>query len=741
MTRTPDERVGRIEASLARVQDLLRRYKAQSKEESQAGPTLCLDVDGVITDVSAGASELVGRGRESLIGTTVFGLLAGHTRAMFENGWPALARRVHEAPEQARLVRASTLIHASGYEVPVRFVAQPCPSRPNHIMVTLQDASHRGALEHELARLKESYRTLADTVTEAIVQIDHDFIIRFVNSAVYKVFGYTMEELENQGLDVLFPPSRSDRYRKLINTYFFIDDADRKTSGLQDSVEVIGRRRSGDLFPLEISLGNSRGMGDNRILTCILRDITARKKDERRLKFLAFHDQLTALGNRDMLEMTLEQVFSEIGRHPGRKAALLFLDLDGFKKVNDSLGHEIGDAILQETARRLTDCLREHDRVYRFRDRDVFRLGGDEFTVLLPYVSKPEDAGVVAARIIDAVLEPFTLKQYGPVTDIRMGVSVGIALIPDDGRDRSTALRNADTAMYSAKERGNTYTFFAREMNNKAMNRLLLEDSVRRALRNNDFELYYQPITDETGSIHGLEALLRLEQEDGEMMLPDVFIPVAEETRLIVELGRWVLERACMQLRHLHRSGWSELFVSVNISPVQLERDDLHLVVRESLERAGVDARHLVLELTETTIMRDAEDAIRRMNMLVEHNPGLRIAIDDFGTGYSSLSYLTRFPVDSLKIDKGFIINMDDEHNSKIINSIVSLGESLGMSVIAEGVELDRHLEYLKQRSCRRFQGYYFSMPLPFSRVSEYMRSRHEPPTPAPDAEAAVVIE
>jgi EAL domain-containing protein (putative c-di-GMP-specific phosphodiesterase class I) len=219
------------------------------------------------------------------------------------------------------------------------------------------------------------------------------------------------------------------------------------------------------------------------------------------------------------------------------------------------------------------------------------------------------------------------------------------------------------------------------------------------------------------------------------MMLPDDFIPVAEETRLIIELGRWVLERACMQLSHLHRSGWSELFVSVNISPVQLERDDLHLVVRESLERAGLDARYLILELTETTIMRDAEDAIRRMKMLVEHNPGLRIAIDDFGTGYSSLSYLTRFPVDSLKIDKGFIINMDDEHNSKIINSIVSLGESLGMSVIAEGVERDHHVEYLRQRACRRFQGYYFSMPLPFSRVADYVRAHHgqveaDAPTP-----------
>jgi EAL domain-containing protein (putative c-di-GMP-specific phosphodiesterase class I) len=283
-------------------------------------------------------------------------------------------------------------------------------------------------------------------------------------------------------------------------------------------------------------------------------------------------------------------------------------------------------------------------------------------------------------------------------------------------------LRNADTAMYSAKERGNTYTFFARDMNNKAMNRLLLEDGVRRALRNNDFELYYQPINDESGRMLGIEALLRLEQEDGSIILPDDFIPVAEETRLIIELGRWVLDRACMQIGHLHRTGHPELFVSVNISPVQLERDDLHDVVHESLERSGVEARHLILELTETTIMRDAEDAIRRMKMLVEHNPGLRIAIDDFGTGYSSLSYLTRFPVDSLKIDKGFIINMDEEHNSKIINSIVSLGKSLGMTVIAEGVEQGRQLEYLREKACTRYQGYYFSMPLPFSRLAEYVR-------------------
>ena len=722
MNLTPDQRVGRIEASLSRVDELIRSYKSKSRDGAPARHTLCLTADGVITDASVGAARMVGWSRSSLPGQSVFDLLAGHTRSLFEHGWDALVKRVRAAEEEHRLVRASTLVHASGYEVPVRMLVERCPGRDGHILLALQDASHRGALEHELARLKESYRTLADTVTEAIVQIDHEFVIRFANSAVYKVFGYTMEELENQGLDLLFPPSRAGRYRKLVSSYFFIDDPDRETSGLEGSLEVIGRRRGGDLFPLELSLGNSRGFGDNRVLTCILRDISARKKGERRLKFLAFHDQLTALGNRDMLEMTLEQVFAEIERHPGRRAALLFLDLDGFKKVNDSLGHEIGDTILKETARRLTNCLREHDRVYRFRDKDVFRLGGDEFTILLPYLARPEDAGVVASRIIEAVVEPFTVEQHGPVTDIRMGVSIGIALIPDDGRDRSTVLRNADTAMYSAKERGNTYAFFARDMNSKAMNRLLLEDGVRRALRNNDFELYYQPINDESGRMLGIEALLRLEQEDGSIILPDDFIPVAEETRLIIELGRWVLDRACMQIGHLHRTGHPELFVSVNISPVQLERDDLHDVVHESLERAGVEARHLILELTETTIMRDAEDAIRRMKMLAEHNPGLRIAIDDFGTGYSSLSYLTRFPVDSLKIDKGFIINMDEEHNSKIINSIVSLGQSLGMSVIAEGVEQDRHLEYLRGKACTRFQGYYFSMPLPFSRLTEYVR-------------------
>jgi diguanylate cyclase (GGDEF)-like protein/PAS domain S-box-containing protein len=722
MDHTTQERVDRIEASLSRVERLFADYKARTLKRVESGNVLCLDAQGIITSASPGACELIGKPKAQLLGRSVFALLARHARGMFEEQWPSIARGVSDGADRP-IVRAATLVHGSGYEVPVRLAAARCIGRPEEILIRLQDASHRAALENELSRLKESYRTLAETVTEAIVQIDHDFVIRFVNSAVYKVFGYTAEELENQGLDMLFPASRSTRYRKLIDNYFFIDDPDRATSGLQESVEVIGRRKSGDLFPLELSLGNSRGVGDNRILTCILRDITARKKDERRLRFLAFHDQLTALGNRDMLEMTLEQVFAELERQATRRAALLFLDLDGFKKVNDSLGHEIGDAILKETARRLTNCLREHDSVYRFREKDVFRLGGDEFTILLPFIAKPEDAGVVASRIIDSVVEPFSLSGYGPVSDIRMGVSIGIALIPDDGRDRSTVLRNADTAMYSAKEKGNSYVFFAREMNSKAMNRLLLEDGVRRALRNNDFELYYQPISDEEGHIVGLEALLRLEARDGGMILPSEFIPVAEETRLIVDLGRWVLDRSCMHMSHLHRSGYRDLFVSVNVSPVQLEQDDLHLVIRESLSRANLDPHYLVVELTESTIMRDAEDAIRRMRMLTEYNPGLRIAIDDFGTGYSSLSYLTRFPVDWLKIDKGFIINMSEEHNTKIINSIVSLGESLGLNVIAEGVEADTQLEYLRQRSCRRFQGYYFSMPLPFSDVSDYIRA------------------
>ncbi|MFP4430170.1 MAG: putative bifunctional diguanylate cyclase/phosphodiesterase [Spirochaetota bacterium] len=712
------QHIDRMVASVERLQDALAplwKRHARPKDAQDAGIPVPLDREGRIRTPVRKLGALLGNS-ESLEGFLFASLV-----------YPSLSPPDWRSHLETKGRVEVTLAGPEGNLVPVslRRSAAPHAERENGCWtVVVDDRSAQGRLRHELAAVRENYATLADTVTEAIIQIDHSFIVSFSNNSAKTIFGYEAEELLGQDLGILFPETRVSNYRSQIEKYFFIDAGDRRGSGLGNSIEMLGRRKNGDVFPLEISLGNSKGVGDSRILTCILRDITLRKNDERKLRFLAYHDQLTALGNRDRLSQSLAQLIAEIQRQPDRQAALLFLDLDGFKKVNDSLGHEMGDAILKETAKRLTNCLRQDDQIYRFQVRDIFRLGGDEFTVLLPFIRKPEDAAIVARRIIDKILQPYEMAGYGPVTNISMGVSVGIALVPEDGMDQNSILRNADAAMYKAKETGNHYAFFHKEMNNKALERLVFEEGLRRSLENNDFELHYQPVFTDTGKVVGLEALLRWQDPDGNPVPPDRFVPVAEDSGLIAAIGKLVLETACFHLRHLHNSGHSDLFVAVNLSAKQLEQRDLPKMVLQILKKTGLEAHHLVLELTETAIMKAPEQAIQVLRALSKASPGLGLAVDDFGTGYSSLSYLSQFPVDILKIDRDFVINMSKASNKKIVNSIVSLGHSLEMKIIAEGVETEEQLTHLVDRECDLYQGYYFAKPLPFSEVAALMVSR-----------------
>jgi diguanylate cyclase (GGDEF)-like protein/PAS domain S-box-containing protein len=711
------QHIDRMVASVERLQDALSPLgglRGQPEESPDTGVQISLDPEGRIRPPARTLGALLG----------VSEALEGHlfSDLVYPSLSPPDWRSALETGERVEV----TLAGPEGHLAPVslRKLDSPEREREGGWTVVVEDRSAQDRLRHELTAVRENYATLADTVTEAIIQIDHSFVISFSNNSAKSIFGYEPGELLGQDLGILFPETRVSNYRSQINKYFFIDAGDRRGSGLGNSIEMLGRRKSGDVFPLEISLGNSKGVGDSRILTCILRDITLRKNDERKLRFLAYHDQLTALGNRDRLSQSLSQLIAEIRRQPDRKAALLFLDLDGFKKVNDSLGHEMGDAILKETAKRLTNCLRQDDQIYRFQVRDIFRLGGDEFTILLPFIRKPEDAAIVARRIIDQILRPYEMAGYGPVTNISMGVSVGIALVPEDGMDQNTILRNADAAMYKAKETGNHYAFFHKEMNNKALERLVIEEGLRRSLENNDFEVRYQPICTASGKVVGLEALLRWQDAEGNDVPPDRFIPVAEDAGLIPAIGKLVLETACVHLRHLHNSGHLDLFVSVNISAKQLEQRELPKTVRQILKKTGVEAKHLVLELTETAIMKAPEQAIQVLRALSKSSPGLGLAVDDFGTGYSSLSYLSQFPVDILKIDRDFVMNMTTASNTKIVNSIVSLGHSLEMKIIAEGVETEEQLAHLKDRECDLYQGYYFAKPLDFSEVTSFVSSQ-----------------
>lgn len=716
------DRIRQLESSISEIEGYLRSYSAcrnaetgqEDEETPKNGNFLVIDSGGKIFDYGEDLLWMFGEQRT---------LKNRHVKVLFhEDGHDKeVSRLVRLSPgEQCSVIG----VHSRGFEIPLRVKrdADEAGLRDDHIRLIFEDRSIRKELETMLDESRESYHILAETASDAIILIGFDFSIQFANSAVQRIFGYKSENLEGRSMKLLFPESRYKNYEQMIKKYFFIDDTHRKETGLQNTIEVLGRTRGGELVPLEISFGNSKGIEDDRVLTCIVRDIALRKKAERRLKFLAYHDKLTSLGNRDRLTETIDQLLAEMEREPGRKAALMFLDLDGFKKVNDSLGHEMGDLILKESARRLSNCIRQEDNVYRIQMEDIFRLGGDEFTVLLPRIKKPEEAAIVAKRIIEKILEPFTIEGYGAISDISMGVSVGIALMPDDGTDKTTVLRNADAAMYNAKEIGNTYVFFTKDMNNKAVERLMLEEGLRRSIGNRDFELCYQPIVDRKGINKGLEALIRWNHPERGLILPQKFIEVAEDTRLILPLGRWVLETAARQMKHLISLGAHDMYVSINVSPVQLEKEEIGEVIAEILGKVGLDPKFVVIELTETSLMGEPETAIEKMDQITRLNPGIRIAVDDFGTGYSSLGYLSRFPVGILKIDRTFVMNLSSESsNEKIINSILGLGKSLNLDIIAEGVETKEQLKFLADRKCNSFQGYLFSKPLPFKEMAGYL--------------------
>ena len=590
-----------------------------------------------------------------------------------------------------------------------------------------------GNAVEELEILRDSYTTLSETMSDPILQINENFRILFANTAVQNVFGYSREELLGKDLAMLFPPSVYERYSDLLRKYFIVDVADRKASRLEHSLEMLGQNKNREVVPLELAFGNSKSHRGERVLTCIVRDITQRKMAERRLRFLAYHDKLTELGNRDLFYVTLGQFLQSVKRYHDSQGALLFLDLDGFKKVNDTLGHAIGDRVLCECARRLSSCLRESDQVYRFGSEldpgsgpqeDLFRFGGDEFVILLTRLARPTDAAVVSQKIIEAIRRPFHLPGVEDVSKVAVGVSIGIALIPEDGTDPMSLIRSADVAMYKAKEQHNRYVYFTAELNEKARERVTLESGLRGALDKRQLDLYYQPIVNGFGHIEGAEALLRWRNSSGELVPPSNFIPVAEDTGLILPIGDWVLERACRDLRSWNENGYAELYISVNLSSRQMVREDMVHRLLAVIRDTGVNPSNLKVEITETSLMHDPQAARRQLEEIKARHPGIRIAIDDFGTGYSSLAYLSDFPVDLLKIDRRFVINLDKGQNARIVNSIIALARNLKMDVVAEGVETVDQFRYLSAQDCRTFQGFYFAKPMTSVDLSSLLASK-----------------
>ena len=451
----------------------------------------------------------------------------------------------------------------------------------------------------------------------------------------------------------------------------------------------------------------------------------------KQVRYLAYHDALTGLPNRTMFGEYLQQALEQNSRSRS-PLAILFLDVDDFKSVNDSLGHQVGDALLARVAERLRSCLRGEDWLARPSPSGgelLARLGGDEFTVCLPRVRGPQDAVTVARRILHTLAQPLEVRGYR----LHVTASVGITLFPADGDDVDGLLKNADLAMYAAKERGKgRYQLYSDSLNAAALQRLTMERRLREALGRDEFALHYQPILElATGKVVCLEALLRWHDPTLGLLMPDQFIPLAEETGLIIPLGEWVLRSACAQMKSWIEAGLPRISVSVNISGIQVGRSELDRLVGQALQETGLAPEFLEIELTETSIMLAQDNAAQVLKRL--RDIGIRVSLDDFGTGYSSLSYLQNFPVDNIKIDRSFVEDITrGEGHTAIVLAVLAMADSLGLQVVAEGIETEQQLAFLRQKGCHLGQGYLFSRPVSPEKIPALLGSTFDVTTSLP---------
>lgn len=469
-----------------------------------------------------------------------------------------------------------------------------------------------------------------------------------------------------------------------------------------------------------------KGRIDASLLEHSIRYAIEAKRAEEEIIRIAYYDNLTNLPNRILLKDRLKLAVAHCDRYQ-RLLAMLFLDLDNFKRINDTLGHVVGDLLLKEVANRLVGCVRISDSVARQNidelDTTVARLGGDEFTILLSEITDIQDVAKIARRILDAVSQPFLLNNQ----EVVITVSIGIIIYPSDGDNVDILLKNVDVAMYHAKNQGrNNYQFYRQSLNATAFERLELENHLHKALDRGEFLLYYQPRMDiRTGKIVGMEALLRWQHPDKGMIPPAEFINLAEETGLIVPIGEWVLNTACAQNKAWQAEGIASICMSVNLSGRQFRQQNLSEIVDRVLSDTGLDPRYLELEITESIIMQNVELTIAMFHEL--KGRGLQISMDDFGTGYSSFSYLTRFPLDVIKIDRSFIRYIPENQNDiAIVKAIIAMSKTLKLTIVAEGVETEQQLEFLLEQGCDAMQGFLFSRPIKAEDASKLLRERKD---------------
>ncbi|QDZ27564.1 EAL domain-containing protein [Noviherbaspirillum sp. UKPF54] len=576
-------------------------------------------------------------------------------------------------------------------------ILQSAESIGRHISQVLQ----RRQAQHALHESEAHFRALVEQASDSFYVHDSAGRLIDVNRHACDSLGYSRDELLSMTMmEIDVDLSLADLRHLQASA----------VEGAALAVESRHRRKNGSTFPVEIRMGPIRIGGKEHLLS-LVRDVTERKVLQEHIQHLAYHDALTALPNRAMFNRHLRHAIAQAQRY-NKRLAVLFVDLDRFKNINDTLGHEAGDRLLQEMAHRIGSSLRSGDVVAHLGNAEslVARLGGDEFVVLVEEVTDSAQVSQIARRILAATVKEYLLD--GQL--VHMTASVGISLFPEDGRNEYALMKHADIAMYRAKDSGkNTFQFYSAQMDAHSAKLLALESGLRRAIERNELTLHYQPRVDaNSGRITGVEALVRWHHPDLGLVAPAHFIPLAEETGLIVPLSKWVLRQACLQCCQWKQLGLPPLRVSVNLSARQFTDDNLSGETARTLREVGMDPSLLELEITESMMMYNTDRTIQVLSEL--RMMGIGIAIDDFGIGYSSLSHLKQFPIDIIKMDRSFIKDIPGDYSdAAIADAIIAMSQRLKVMVVAEGVETDAQLDFLRERGCDEIQGYYFSKPLP----------------------------
>jgi diguanylate cyclase (GGDEF)-like protein/PAS domain S-box-containing protein len=694
--------------------------------ESVTDGVIVLDAQGRIKYFNPSAEAITGQTAAEMLGKSL-------TRALSivhdDTGLPIESpfNTVRQSGERVRFSFNTAIVTRSGTQVPVECSATPvrdAGQRFEGAVVVFRDVRRRRAAERALQSSEESRVENADALFEekeraqvtlnsigdAVVSTNFWGRVTYLNVVAERMTGWSQTEASGRAIDDVFRLIDASK-RTQIPTPTVRAIIEDTTIGLGGDTMLI--RRDG----LEVAVETSAAPIHDRqggVIGSVMvaHDVTIARELSHKLARLALHDSLTDVPNRTLLNDRLDQAMMRAQRG-GHSVALLYVDLDRFKHINDSLGHAVGDELLRSVARRLLGCVRSSDT--------VSRQGGDEFLILLEEIAQPHDAAVCAEKIIGALGAAHRIGEH----DLHVTASVGIATFPGDAHDSGTLLRNADFAMYQAKYTGrNTYQFFKPEMNANAIERQSVEMELRQAIERQEFVLHYQPkVNLVSGAIVGVEALIRWHRPMRGIVPPAQFIPIAEESGLILPIGRWALEKACRQARAWQEGGQGPISVAINVSAVELRAKDFLANVRQILNSSRLEPRFLEIELTETFMMQDWKSTAEVLKAL--KSLGVRIALDDFGTGYSSLSYMKRFPIDALKIDQSFVRDMTtDTDDASIVSAVIDMGRSLHMRVVAEGIQTHNQLLFLQDRQCPEGQGFFFGPPVPASQLTEFLNRR-----------------